>query len=243
MRSRHYILIAIFTLCAPTVLGCSMAGCLNNGDEVRPAFAISVTHDERPLAGVSFHVVAKGNEQFSGVTDETGSIHIPKLGPGLYWLKGEILGTDVVETCFHVSAKPSIKAKATLAYTWGDEAPATTKIVGRLVVSQPATSGTPIWNLTHRIDKPLATATLTLHDPISHAAYTTTSDKDGDLSFEGLPNGTYVLHIEGGSAGGFTYEPSNEIIEIANTAKRSELLFKGGPSGCGGNELALQFFD
>jgi hypothetical protein len=236
----RYVSILIFPLiCVPVTQGCSMVGCANNGDEVRPTFTIAVTHDDKPLAGVSFHVRAKGTEQFSGITDETGSIHVPKLAPGLYWLSGEILGTGVVYTCFHVGDKQSRKAKARLTYTWGDEASATTRIAGRLVVSQPAKGGTPIWNLTHKVEVPLAAAGLTLHDPVSPATYMTTSDKDGHFSFEGLPNGTYVLHIEGGSADGFTYDPADSVINLANGAKRSELLFNGGPSGCGGNELAL----
>lgn len=111
------------------------------------------------------------------------------------------------------------------------------------MASQPAKGGTPIWNLTHRVDVPIVGAGLTLRDPISHAVYMTTSDQDGHFFFEGLPNGTYVLHIEGGSAGEFTYDPANSVVELTNIAKRGELLFKGGPSGCGGNELALQLFD
>lgn len=244
MPSRHYVSTVIFTLIfASAALGCSMAGCVNNGDEVRPTFTISVTHDDKPLAGVSFHVLAKGTEQFSGVTDDTGSIHVAKLPPGLYWLKGEIFGTGVVYTCFHVSEKPSRKAKTGLNYTWGDEAPASTRIAGRLVVSQPAKGGTPIWNLTHRVDVPLAAANLILHDPVSHASYMTTSDKDGHFFFEGLPEGTYVLHIDGGSADGFTYDPTDSVMKLTSSAQRSELLFRGGPSGCGGNELALELFD
>jgi hypothetical protein len=220
-----------------------MAGCPNNGNEMRPAFTIMVTHDERPLAGVDFHIKAKAAERFSGITDEKGIVHIPALPPGLYWLDGDILGTGVVSTCFHVGEKTSKRAKTKLTYSWGDEAPATTRIAGRLIVSQPAKGGTPIWDLTHKVDIALATVDLTLHDPISHAAYMTTSDKDGQFSFEGLPNGTYVLHIQGGKAGEFTYDPTESVIKLAGSAKRSELLFKGGPSGCGGNELALQLFD
>ncbi|MFZ0300790.1 MAG: SpaA isopeptide-forming pilin-related protein [Candidatus Sulfotelmatobacter sp.] len=222
---------------------CSMAGCLNDGDEMRPTFTIIVTHDEKPLAGVNFHIVAKGAEQFSGITDDQGSIHVQTLAPGLYWLNGDLLGTGVVYTCFHVSAKPSRKAKIRLTYTWGDEGPATSKIAGRLVASQPGKGGTPIWNLTHRIDVPIAGAGLTLRDPISHAVYLTTSDQDGHFFFEGLPSGTYVLHIEGGSAREFTYDPTDSVVELTNTAKLGELLFRGGPSGCGRNELELQLFD
>lgn len=240
-RTLSIVLIPLFYV--PVALSCSMAGCLNNGDEMRPTFAIRVTHNDRPLAGVDFHITAKGVEQFSGVTDETGTVHVQNLTPGLYWLKGDILGTGVVETCFHVSTKPPKKAKAKLTYSWGDEAPATSRIAGRLVVSQPAKGGTPIWNLTHRVDVPLAGAGLKLHDPVSHAVYATASDKDGHFSFEALPSGTYVLHIEGGNADEFTYDPADSIIKLANGVNRAELLFKGGPSGCGGNELALQLFD
>jgi hypothetical protein len=220
-----------------------MSGCLNNGDEVRPNFTIMVTHDERPLAGVNFHIVAKGAEQFSGITDDRGIIHVQKLAPGLYWLNGDLLGTGVVYTCFHVTERPSRKAKIKLTYTWGDEASASSKVAGRLVASEPAKGGTPIWNLTHRVDVPISGASLTLRDPISHAVYITTSDQDGHFSFEGLPNGAYVLHIEGGTAGEFTYDPADSVVELTNMAKRGELLFKGGPSGCGGNELALQLSD
>lgn len=245
MRFVYCIPIAIILLLySSAAVACSAAGCLNNGDEMRPSFTIQVTHADKPLAGVNFHIVAKGTEQFSGITDESGATHIPKLAPGEYWLNGDLLGTGVVYTCFHVSGKPSRKAKIKLTYTWGDEAPATSKIAGRLVASQPAKGGTPIWNLTHRVDMPIAEARLTLRDPVSHAVYMKTSDQDGHFFFEGLPNGTYVLHIEGGSAGEFTYDPANSVVELTNIAKRAELLFKGGPSGCGdGNELALQLFD
>jgi|SRR5580700_2232669 len=240
----RYVSIAILPLiCATAALGCSLTGCSNNGDEMRPTFTILVTHDDKPLAGVSFRVTAKGAEQFSGVTDETGLVHVPKLPPGLYWLNGDLLGIGVVYTCFHVDEKPLRGAKSKLTFTWGDEAPTTSKIAGRLVASQPAKGGTPLWNQMHRVDVPIAGADLTLRDPVSHAVYVTMSDQDGHFFFEGLPNGTYVLHIEGGSADEFTYDPANSAVELTNTAKRGELLFKGGPSGCGGNELALQIFD
>lgn len=239
---RYVAILAIPILYVSAAVACSMAGCLNHGDELRPAFTIQVTHGDKPLSGVSFRIVAKGAEQFSGITDETGVVQVENLTPGQYWVTGELLGTGVVYTCFHVTQKPSRKAKAKLTYTWGDDAPATTRIAGRLLVSQSAKGGTPIWNLTHHVDIPLAAASLTLRDPVSHAVYLTTSDKDGHFSFEGLPNGTYVAYIEGGSADDFTYDPTDSVIQVATTAQRTELNFKGGPSGCGGNGLALQFF-
>src|SRR5271166_336294 len=108
MRLGRFASIAILPLVySDAALGCSMAGCMNNGDEMRPTFTIVVTHDDKPLAGVSFHVVAKGADRFSGLTDEKGIIHVPKLQPGPYWLNGDLLGTGVIYTCFHVGDKPS----------------------------------------------------------------------------------------------------------------------------------------
>jgi hypothetical protein len=232
---------AVLLLLPSLSAACSLAACGDDADEMRPSFQIIVTHGHKPLAGVEFHILAKGVEQFSGVTNEMGVVRFVNLSPGLYWLDGDMLQTGVIYTCFRVLEKWSRKAKTKLTYSWGDEATTTHQIIGRLVTSEPGKGGTPIWNLTHSVDVPIAGAGLSLHDAISHAVYKTTSDQDGRFLFEGLPNGTYVLHIEGGNAAEFTYSPANEILKIDNLAKRNELVFRGSPNGCGdGNHLELQ---
>lgn len=243
MLNRAIVCLAVMTALLSFDLqcaACSMAGCFNDGDEMRPTFTIWVTHGDKPLAGVAFDIVSKGAKQYSGTTDENGIVRIQTLTPGLYWLSGDFLGTGVAYTCFHVSGKPSKKAKKQLTYTWGDDAPATSRIDGRLTNSQPAKGGTPIWNLTHRVDVPITGANLTLRDPSTHAVYSTTSDEGGHFSFEGLPNGTYVLHVEGGD---YTYDPSDSVVALSSTAKPSHLLFKGGPTGCGGDGLSMDLFE
>jgi hypothetical protein len=218
-------------------------GCLNNGDEMRPTFTIKVTHSDKPLAGVNFQIVAKDTEQFSGITDETGTVRVQKLTPGLYWLSGNLLGTGVVYTCFHVSEKPSKRAKRKLIYEWGDDAPATTRIAGVLVDSQQGRGGTPIWNLIHRTDVPIVGASLRLQDPMTHAVYLTSSDQDGRFSFEALPSGTYVLHIEGGAVGDVAYDGTDQLVNLGAGANRNWLVFKrrdAGGGSCGGTELELQ---
>jgi hypothetical protein len=220
-----------------------MAGCLNDGDEMHPDFMIKVTYDKKPLSGVSFHITGNGIEQFSGITDDRGTVHVPNLAPGLYWLSGDLLGTDVASACFHVSERLSRKAKNKLTYTWGEDAPQTSRIAGRLMDSQLGKGGTPIWNLIHRTDVPIVDAGLKLQDPITHAVYLATSDQEGRFSFEGLPSGTYVLHVEGGSAGDRTYDATNQLIRLDDRATRNFMVFKrrdadGG--SCGGTELDMQ---
>jgi hypothetical protein len=240
----RYVSIAVLPLVlSSAALGCSMAGCGDDGDEMRPTFTVVVTHDDKPLAGVSFHVVANGADQFSGLTDEKGIIRVPKLHPGLYWLNGDLLGIGVAYTCFHVGERPSRRAKAKLSYTWGDEAPGTRRIAGRLVDSQPGRGGTPIWNLVHRIDVPIVGAGLRLQDPITHAIYLASSDQDGRFSFEGVASGTYVLHIEGGAAGARGYDATDQLIRLDDSATRSSLLLErrdASGGSCGGTELDLQ---
>ena len=197
---------------------------------------------------MSLRISAKGKDQFSGITDETGKVVVRSLPLGDYWLNGEFLGTGVIYTCFHVNGKPSRGAKGRLRYSWGDQALATQEIAGRLVDSQPARGGTPIWNLTHSIDVPITGAGLTLHDPTTHAVYKTVSDQNGRFSFGGLPEGTYVLHVEGGGAGDRAYDPTDSVVELSSSAKRRELLFKGGPikggpNGCGAEGLGLDLLD
>ncbi len=230
-------------LFASSALACSAAGCLGGGYEMRPTFTILVSHADKPLAGVNFHITTKGTEVFSGATDENGAIHAGKLIPGEYWLSGDLLGIGVVYACFHVEAKPSRRAKSKLRYAWGDEAPATSRLAGSLIDSQPGHGGTPIWNLVNRAEVPISGAELKLQDPISHAVYITSSNQQGHFSYEGLPDAVYVLHIEGGAAGERTYDATDQLIKLDTHASRNWLLFKrrdGGAGSCGGTELELQ---
>jgi hypothetical protein len=130
-----------------------------------------------------------------------------------------------------------------LTYKWGDDAPATSRIAGKLVDSQPGKGGTPLWNLIHRVDVPITGAALRLQDPTSRAVYNAMSDRDGGFSFDAVPNGTYVLHIEGGAAGGRAYDPTDSLIRLSSSADRDWLFFKrreAGGGSCGGTELELQ---
>ena len=165
------------------------------------------------------------------------------MAPGEYQLSGDLLGTGVVYTCFHINGRSSRKAKSKLGYTWGDEAPSTTRIAGELVDSQPSKGGSPIWNITHRRNLPIAGAGLKLQDPITHATYIATSDDQGKFSFEAVPNGTYVLHIEGGVAGDRNYDATDQIISLDSNGSHSRLVFErrdAGGGSCGGTSLELQ---
>jgi len=225
-----------------------MAGCLDRGIEMRNDFSVKIRHADKPVHGATIEITGpqdtSGAKRFTVTTDKDGIAHIANLAPGDYWLDAEYLNIGAAYYCFHVNEKPSRKAKRKLAYDWGDEAPGTRRIAGKLLDSQPGKGGTPIWNILHRVDVPIVAAKLTLQNATTRAVYHSTSDANGTFAFDGIPNGTFVLHIDAGKIEpDHDYEASDHLINLGSTAKRDSLLLKrkeASGGSCGGTSLVLQ---
>lgn len=228
---------------------CSMAGCLNDGVEMRCTFAVDITHDGKPLPGVTVKVRGFGGEKnniqlFSGVTARNGKVVVGELPPGNYWLDTELLGITAGSQCFHVTAGSSRSAKKRIAYVWGDLAPGVRRMAGRLIDSQPGHGSSPIMNQVHRVDVPIVHANMKLQNPITAVAYSTESDADGHFTFGDVPSGTYVLHIDGGTVtDGRDYESTDLLVALGERAKWDTLLLsrrEAGAGSCGGTYLELR---
>jgi len=238
-------LLALFPVPARA---CSMAGCLDKGIEMRSDFAVKIRHADKPLAGAAIEITGPQGtsdaKQFTVTTGKDGIASISNLAPGDYWLNAEYLNVGAAYRCFHVNEKSSRKAKRSLTYDWGDLAPGTRHIAGKLVDSQPGKDGTPIWNLLHRVDVPIAEAKLTLQNATTKAVYHTTSDANGTFAFDGIPTGTYVLRIDAGKVEpDREYEASDHLIALGSSARRDSLLLKrreASGGSCGGTSLELQ---
>ncbi len=233
-------LISVFAF-PGSLVACSAAGCPGNGTEVRPDFAVRITHQDKPLSGVTVEITGNGtkNELRSGAD---GRIYISKLSPGDYWLSAELLGISAAYTCFHVSPHASKKARKTLKFEWGDSPIGTRQIAGRLQVSQLGKGGTLVWKVRRKIDAPISNAKLTLKSPRSDAEYSTVSDSDGRFAFREIPNGIYVLQIEGGATqDGDTFGPDSFLLQLSPSAKLDALVMTPSVGGgsCGGWSLAL----
>ncbi|HSZ62849.1 MAG TPA: carboxypeptidase-like regulatory domain-containing protein [Terriglobales bacterium] len=219
-----------------------MAACLDDGIEMQQNFVVAIAHGGKPLTGVAVQI--KGNaKEFTVFTASDGKARITDLPPGVYWLDVEFLGIGAAYRCFHVSDRPTSRAKRRLRYEWGDEAPATRRLAGSLIDSQPNKTGTPLWNLLHPVDVPIVGANLKLQNPTTGAIYTTLSDSQGDFAFDTVPAATYVLHIEGGRVGDRSYDATDQLVELSPQASRDTLVFKrsaGGGGSCGGTSLELQ---
>jgi hypothetical protein len=242
------LLVCLLPLVAIPAGACSLAGCMDRGIEMRRDFVVKIRHADKPLPGAIVEITGPQGtndaKRFTVTTDKDGVARITNLAPGDYWLNAEHLGIGAAYHCFHVNEKPSRKAKRNLAYDWGDLAPGTRRIAGKLVDSQPGKGGTPIWNLLHRVDVPIADAMLTLLNTTTGAVYHTTSDANGAFAFDGIPNGAYVLHIDAGKVEpDREYEASDHLIALGPTARRDSLLLKrreASGGSCGGTSLELQ---
>jgi hypothetical protein len=239
----------IFALCwllSIQAFPCSMAGCIGNGIEVRGNFVVRVKHEGKPLAGVTVHVAAFGDKEatdhFSTTTGTDGTARVTGLRPGNYWLDVDLLGISAVMECFHVSPHPSWRAKRKLSFDWGDMAPATRRIAGLLIDSQPGHGEGRLMNLLHRINVPISGARMRLEDPLTGKIYSAVSDKNGHFAFGSVPQGIYVLHIDSGTTPR-EYDSTDLLIQLSDTATRNSLLLKHSEAylgSCGGTYLELQ---
>jgi hypothetical protein len=238
----RFRIIAALTWCIPLPsMACSLAACSDHGIEVDRNFVIAIKHQGKPLQGVNIKVTAPDSTiKFSGVTALKGLVEVGGLQPGDYWLDASFLGINAAYFCFHVAERPSRKAKRQMRYGWGDLAPATRQIAGRLVDSQPGTGESPIWNLIHRVNIPIAGAELALQNPVTSEIYNALSDQSGSFAFDQIAAGVYVLHIDGGS--GRLYDATDLLIRLSPNANRNGLeLVRREPGGgsCGGTSLEL----
>jgi Carboxypeptidase regulatory-like domain/Prealbumin-like fold domain len=240
-------MVCFLPLVAVRAGACSLAGCLDRGIEMRSEFAVKIRHSDKALPGAMVKITGphgtSGAKSFTVTTDKDGIARIANLVPGDYWLDAEYLDISAAYNCFHVKERPSRKAKRNLAYDWGDLAPGTRRIAGKLLDSQPGKGGTPIWNFLHRVDVPIAGAKLTLHNAITRVEYQATSDPDGFFAFDGIPNGTYVLHIDAGKVEpDRDYEASDHLVGLDSKAKCNALLLQrreASGGSCGGTSLVL----
>jgi hypothetical protein len=236
------ILTLVFAVLPISSAACSMSGCSPSETELRPNFAVKISHDDRPLAHVAVKLIGNDGTRIvelpSQETDASGTVRISNLPPGNYWLSADLLGISAGTRCFHVAPTSSRKTTKQISFEWGDEATAAREAAGKLVHTQAGHGDNPIWNITHPVQVPIGNARLSLRAPESDAYYTATSDKDGHFTFGEVPDGLYVLRVEGGAAaGGRGIEPVNLLFRLSQSgAQRDLFVDETDPIGgsCGG---------
>jgi hypothetical protein len=236
---------ALLMLVPSTSLACSAVACIDNGPEFRPTFEVAVRHDGRPFRGATVEILSyaegKPSTRFSGVTTSNGVVRFRDLPAGKYWLNTELMGVTAAYHCFHIAQRSSRIAKVRVTYEWGNFALATRQVTGSLIDSQPGTGESPLWNLVHRRNLPIVGATLKLQDAFTGRVFISTSDMDGAFGFDTIPEGLYVLRVEGGRSNR-EFESADKLIRVSPKAKGSRLTLTkhdAGGGDCGGTVLEL----
>lgn len=79
---------------------------------------------------------------------------------------------------------------------------------------------------------PIGGATTLLEDALTREAMPSKSDEKGLFRFAAVPDGVYVLHIEGGATTR-AYTPTDMIVPVSRTATRDSLVLTLKENGCG----------
>jgi len=189
-------------------------------------------------------------------TDSSGRATIKKLPRGEYHIRVSYLGVTAGADCFHVRAQSSALARSTLRYGWGGYGVSTRAVAGRLEESQPGKGvtfmrgkggallvgegGHPILNFDHGVTGPIEGATMSLENALTREVLRSHSDEKGLFRFPAVPDGSYVLHIEGGKTAR-AYAPTDMIVPVSHTATRDSVVLTLSEDGCGSITFSPQW--
>ena len=200
--------------------------CPHHGFEAAKNFTVTVLHAGKPLQGVLVNVIPDHADEISGITEAPGVIRFENLRPGRYHISVSMLGINTVFQCFHVSRwTTGLNAKRALAYNWGDDAPETRKIAGKLTSRYFGAEA----NGQHPDTASVTGVHLTLTDPLTGVRYETTSSPEGFFLPSDIAEGVYVLHSDGDERR--RYYPAAILIRLHPTAARTELMLELGGGG------------
>ncbi len=209
------------------------------GDEMRRDFTVMITHKGKPLAGVVVAIdsTSDGNVTLRRKTGKDGIARISNLRAGSYWLSANLLDIPAVVDCFHIAKTASPSAKSSVTIVWGESPIGTSRVAGHLIDSAAAKGGTllDMAYRRNRVESPSHGARISLHNAITGMVYVTISDQ-GSFTFDQIPEGTFVLKVEG-----VPYQPTNLLIEVAADASLNSLeLMRTDLGMCGSHVLQLR---
>jgi Carboxypeptidase regulatory-like domain len=244
------LMLAMFAslLTLPLSTGaCSQQGCSDDGGPLTQNFVVEIKHNGKPLPGVAVEVrendEGRSDIVFSGSTGSSGQAHINNLPSGNYFLRTAFLGISAGSECFHISSTPTPNARGHVILDWGDMPSGYRQMAGRLIDVQPGLGDSGVLKLMHAADVPIAHAKLKLQSPTTHAVFSAESDSDGRFAFGGVPSGTYVLHLDGGTASpGRDYASSDLLVSVGKDARFDTMLIAHrdpGAGNCGGTSLEI----
>lgn len=231
------MLLIVAPLSASKLNACTITeNCPHHGFAASKNFTVAIRHAGKPLPGVLVEVTPDGDGlDIAGTTEAAGSVLFENLLPGNYHLSVCMLGITTVYQCFHVAKwATALAAKRTMTFTWGEDAPETRQISGKLVSRRVLIDASG----QHPDPASVAGIRLTLTNALTGMRYETTTNPAGLIAFGSLTEGVYVLHSDADK--GRHYDAGGLLIRLNPAAARSDLMLEihGGGGDCRG-PLAL----
>ncbi len=235
MKKALFLLAALLSAPVSKLEACSISeDCPHHGFAAAKNFTVTVHHAGKPLPGVLVTVIPEGDVDMAATTEAAGSVLFENLRPGNYHLSVSMLGITSVYQCFHVAKRSTaLTAKRNMTVNWGDRAPETRQISGKL------TSRRFIFDANGpHLDPPYVFGIhLTLTNALTGMQTETTTTSEGLITFSDIAEGVYVIHSDGDK--GRRYEPGDLLIRLNRAAARTDLVLElTGPGSCSG-PLAL----
>lgn len=229
MKTATLLLAALVIAPVSKLEACEISeNCPHHGFAAARNFTVTVHHAGKPLPGVLVIVIPEDDVEIAGTTEAAGSILFENLLPGNYHLSVSMLGITSVYQCFHVPKwATALTAKRTLTVTWGDNAPETRQISGKL------TSRRFIFDANGPHFDPLYVSgiRLRLTNALTGMQSETTTTPEGLIIFNGIAEGLYVLHSDGDEKR--RYSPSDLLIRLSSKAARADIVLElTGPGSC-----------
>jgi hypothetical protein len=227
MKKAPLLLIPLLSAALSKLEACSISeNCPHHGFAAAKNFTVTVHHAGKPLPGVLVTVIPEGDVDIAATTEAAGSVLFENLRPGNYHLSVSMLGITTVYQCFHVAKQTTtLTAKRSMTFTWGDSAPETRQLAGKLVSNRVLIDA----NGQHPDPASVAGIHLALTNALTGIRYETTSNPAGSITFSNIAEGVYVLHSDADESR--HYGSGDLLIRLGPTAARTELLLQLGDGG------------
>ena len=192
---------------------------------VPPDVKVAVTHDQNPIAGIEVTVVRVDGSGpvFAGVTDELGQVSIRGLAAGEYFLAASHLGFEAGSERIEVVPAAHKTTTNHFDFAW-DSDYQVRRIAGTLAGIAPGRTGNDWMDIVHPVRAVYGGVAITLRNAFGRDEYRTVSNRNGEFLIDHVPDGIFVLTIEGGEAGADgTADVTRRLVDVRSSTPRDDL--------------------
>lgn len=192
---------------------------------VPPDITVAVTHDKAPIANIEVTVVPVNGAGpvFIGLTNQLGHLYIRGLASGRYLLTAAHAGFEAGKESIEVVAAADDSTINHFNFEWNSDFQ-TRRIAGRLTGLAPGSTGHEWMDIVHPVRAVYGGVAITLRNAFGADEYRTLSNRDGEFLIDNVPEGIYVLTIDGGEQEiGGTAEVTRRLVDVSSSQSREDL--------------------